>query len=120
MMCEQVENYLGVVAKGEAVLPAESQRHIEGCLRCQAEIVEHRSILRAMRSLRDDVLEPADGMVPEILAAIEAAGERHAVRSLLHRHRVAYLSGLAAAAAAGVAGAIIIAARSRRSQPMAS
>ena len=60
------------------------------------------------------MLEPAPGLLAEILASVEAAGERHAVRSLLTGRRVAYLGGLAAATAAGAAGAIVLATRSRR------
>ena len=41
-------------------------------------------------------------------------GERSAVRSLLTGRRAAYVGGLAAATAAGAAGAIVIAARSRK------
>ena len=68
-------------------------------------------------SLRNEVLEPAPGLLADVLAALEEAGERRAVRSLLHRHRVAYVGGLAAATAAGAAGAIVIASRSRRHRP---
>ena len=47
-----------------------------------------------MRSLRSEVLEPAPGLIPDVLAALEEAGERHAVRSLMRRHRMAYVGGL--------------------------
>ena len=61
------------------------------------------------------MIEPAPGLLPDILAAIEEAGERRALRELLDGRRVAYLGGLAAAAtAAGVGGALVIASRSRR------
>ena len=92
---------------------ARSATHVERCLRCQAELVQHRRVLRALRNLRSEVLEPAPGMLPELLAALEQAGERSAVRSILHRHRVAYIGGLAAATAAGAAGALVIASRNR-------
>ena len=80
-----------------------ARRHVEQCLRCQAELVQYRKLLRALRTLRTEVLEPAPGLLAEILAHLEEAGERHAVRSLLSGRRVAYLGGLAAATAAGAA-----------------
>ena len=52
---------------------------------------------------------------PSILAHLEAAGERHAVRSMLTGRRLAYAGGIAAAAtAAGAGAAIILATRGRR------
>jgi len=49
-----------------------------------------------------------------VLAALEEAAERQAVRGLLSGRKVAYVGGIAAATAAGAAGAIVIAALSRR------
>ena len=116
MRCDQITSPLAEVAGGSATLFAEERRHVEHCLRCQAEIVQYRRILRAMRAMRTEVLEPAPGLVSDILAHIEQAGERTAVRSILRNRRVAYVGGLAAATAAGAAGAIIMASRSRRSR----
>lgn len=117
--CDELEGHLGAVAAGEVVLPVDSRRHVEGCLRCQAELIQHRSVLRTLRSLRHDVLEPADGLLPEILANIEHAGERHALRSLLNRHRTAYIVGLAVAGTAGATGAALLAVRARRTRHLA-
>jgi hypothetical protein len=78
--------------------------------------VQYRKLLRAMRTLRTDVLEPAPGLLAEILDILEEAGERHAIRSVLSGRRIAYLGGLAAATAAGAAGAIVFATRTRRAR----
>ena len=119
MKCDDLSQHLAGAAAGEVVLPTAARDHVEHCLRCQAELVQHRRILRTMRSLRYEVLEPAPGMLPDLLAGLQEAGERAAVRSLLHRHRAAYIGGLAAAGAAGAAGAIVIATRSRRTRSLA-
>jgi anti-sigma factor RsiW len=115
--CDQVSPSLSAVADGTAELSADAWAHVEHCLRCQAEVVQHRRVLRAVHSLRNEVLEPAPGLLTDVLAALEEAGERQAVRSLVRRHRLAYVGGLAAATAAGAAGAIVIASRSRRHRP---
>ena len=113
--CDEVSARLSDVAEGVAALDAESRAHVDRCLRCQAELVQYRKLLRALHALRVQVIEPAPGLLPDILAAIEEAGERRALRELLDGRRVAYLGGLAAAAtAAGVGGALVIANRSRR------
>ena len=96
------------------LLGRDERRHVERCLRCQAELVQYRKLLRAMRTMRTEVLEPAPGMLADILANVAGAGERRAIRSMIAGHRTAYLGGLAAATAAGAAGALVFAARTRR------
>lgn len=114
MRCDDLTEELSAAADGSALLGRDERRHVERCLHCQAELVQYRKLLRAMRTMRTDVLEPAPGVLAGILANLEEAGERRAIRSLISGHRAAYLGGLAAATAAGAAGAIVFASRTRR------
>jgi hypothetical protein len=116
VQCEDLNEGLAAAAEGDTRLSRSQRRHVERCLRCQAEVVQYRKLLRAMRALRTDVLEPAPGLLADVLANIEEAGEHHAVRSMLSGRRIAYLGGLAAATAAGAAGAIVYATRTRRTR----
>jgi hypothetical protein len=116
VQCADLNESLAAAAEGDAVLSRSERRHVERCLRCQAEVVQYRKLLRTMRSLRTEVLEPAPGLLADILANLEEAGERHAIRSVLSGRRIAYLGGLAAATAAGAAGAIVFATRTRRAR----
>jgi hypothetical protein len=116
LQCEDLTEALAATADGDAHLSRPERRHVERCLRCQAEVVQYRKLLRTMRTLRTEVLEPAPGLLADILASIESAGERQAVRSVLSGRRIAYLGGLAAATAAGAAGAIVFASRTRRAR----
>jgi hypothetical protein len=116
VQCEDLSEALAATADGDGYLGRAQRRHVERCLRCQAEVVQYRKLLRAMRTLRTDVLEPAPGLLADILASLEEAGERHAIRSILSGRRMAYLGGLAAATAAGAAGAIVFATRTRRTR----
>ena len=112
--CESVAELLPEVLEtgGRAGRPVLD--HVESCLRCQAELVQYRKLLKALRHLRTEVLEPAPGTLTSILAGLEAAGERGAIRSLLSGRRAAYVGGLAVAAgAAGAAGALVLAHRAR-------
>ena len=104
--CDQVADALPAIVDGLEVADLDVQRHVAACLRCQAELVQYRKVLRALHQLRTEVLEPAPGLVPDILAAIGAAGERRAIHHLLNGRRVAYVGGIAAATA-GAAGAIL-------------
>jgi hypothetical protein len=114
MRCEQLTESLSDAADGLLVLDGASRDHVEQCLRCQAELVQYKKLLRALHALRTEVLAPAPGLLPDILAHLEEAGERSAVRSMISGRRAAYLGGIAAATAAGAAGAIVLASRTRR------
>jgi hypothetical protein len=116
VQCEDLSEALAATAEGAGMLGRAQRRHVERCLRCQAEVVQYRKLLRAMRTLRTEVLEPAPGLLADILAGLEEAGERHAIRSVLSGRRIAYLGGLAAATAAGAAGAIVFTRPTRRTR----
>ena len=121
LTCEDVAELLPGVVDGSGSADLALRRHVEGCLRCQAELVQYRRVLRTLHHLRTEVLEPAPGLLTEILANLEAAGERGAVRSLLSGRRGAYIGGIAAATAAGAAaGAIVLASRARKRMRLAS
>jgi anti-sigma factor RsiW len=114
MRCEDVAQMLPETVEGTPVDLA-MQTHIESCLRCQAELARYRRMLRALQQLRTRFLEPSPSLLAQTLAALEEAGERQAVRSLLSGRRLAYAGAIggAALATAGTAAALILA-RSRR------
>jgi hypothetical protein len=112
--CESVAEVLPKIVEGGNA-DANLTSHVESCLRCQAELVQYRKLLRSLHQLRTEVLEPAPGTLTTILANLEAAGERGAIRSMLTGRRAAYVGGIAVAtAAAGAAGALVLASRARR------
>ena len=82
-------------------------------LRFQAELVQYRKLVRGLRSLRDDLLDPAPGLLDDVLFALDDLVEAQTARSIVSGRRVAYLGGLAAATAAGVGSAIVLARRRR-------
>ena len=115
MICERIADSLPEAVDGTDGLGPAERAHVETCLRCQAELVQYRKLLRAMHTLRTDVVEPAPGVLAELLASVGEVGEHQAIRSLIKLRRAAYTGGIAAATAAGVTGAVVIAVRSRRS-----
>jgi hypothetical protein len=116
MRCEEAAELLPQFADGTTLADRATRRHVDRCLRCQAELVQYRKLLRALHSLRTEVLEPSPGLLTDILATLEAAGERHALRGMLTGRRMAYAGGIAAATAAGAAGALLYATRSRKTR----
>jgi hypothetical protein len=112
--CEDLAEVLAGTAGWGELADRRAQRHVEGCLRCQAELAQYRRLLKALRTLRTEVLPSPPGLVGEVLAALEEVGERNLVRSVVLGRRVAYVGGFAVAAvAAGAAGALVLASRRR-------
>ena len=115
MRCEEVALLLPEAVDGNEPVALPVRRHIESCLRCQAELARYRRMLRSLQLLRTQFLEPAPGLLTSTLAAIEAAGERHAVRSVLTGRRLAYAGAVGGAlAAAGATAAAVLVHRARR------
>jgi hypothetical protein len=115
MRCEEVALLIPATLDGDGPVAVPVQRHVESCLRCQAELARYRKMLRGLQLLRTQFLEPAPGLLGQTLAAIGEASEQHAIRSLLNKRRVAYVGAIGGAlAAAGATAAIVAAARSRR------
>ena len=113
MRCDDVALVLPRIADGSELAEPAVRQHVESCLRCQAELVQYRKLLRNLHQLRTELIQPAPGLLPEILASLGEAGERRAMRFLLTGRRAAYVGGIAAATAAGAAGAIVLATRVR-------
>jgi hypothetical protein len=113
--CEALADVLPGVVDGTATLERADRRHVERCLRCQAELAQYRKLLRAMQGLRSATVPAPTGLVTDVIAHLEAAGERRAVRAALTGRRAAYLGGIAAAAtAAGAGAAIVLVSRGRK------
>ena len=106
--CESIGETLPGVIDGSARLDRLSRRHVERCLRCQAELAQYRKLLRAMHTLRHEVAPPPDGLLGDVLSHLETVGERNASRATLTGRKVAYIGGIAAAATAAGAGAAIV------------
>src|ERR1019366_3338088 len=95
MLCEDIAEMLPGIVDGDHPADPRVVQHVESCLRCQAELVQYRRLLRALRHLRTDVLDPAPGVLTGILAGLAEAGEQRAIHSHLRGHRAAYIGGMA-------------------------
>ena len=117
MRCEDVTALLPALVDGEVgIEPAglEAERHIQSCLRCQAELARYRRLLRTLSLLRTRYVEPAPGLLGETLAAITDAAEHGARHTLLSGRRLAYAGAIGGSALAAGATAALLIARSRR------
>ncbi|MFO1536328.1 MAG: hypothetical protein ACKOVH_00625 [Actinomycetota bacterium] len=113
--CEEIAALLPQVVDSDEPIDLPVRRHVESCLRCQAELARYRRMLRGLQLLRTQYLEPAPGLLAATLVTITAAGERRAVTSVLTRRRLAYAGAVAGAvAAAGTTTVALVVARARR------
>jgi len=115
--CDDVALLLPEAVDGDTPVALPVQRHVESCLRCQAELARYRRMLRGLQLLRTQYLEPVPGVLSQTLAAIGEASEQRAIRSLLSGRRMAYVGavgGALAAATATTAAAVLLARAKRR------
>lgn len=111
--CVEVAGRLGAVEEGTSA-PGSIVSHVERCLFCQAELARYHKLFRLLHQLRTNDVSPPDGLVADILSAVEAAASRSAVRSVLTGRRLAYAG--AVTAAGGAAAALLLLARAKRSE----
>jgi hypothetical protein len=115
VQCEDLATALAASPDGHTLTEVAAQRHVDGCLRCQAELAQYRKLLRALHNLRTEVLDPAPGLIADVMSRLEASAERTAVRSMIRGRKAAYVGGIAVAtAAAGAGAAFVLATRGRR------
>ena len=108
VLCEEIADQLAASADHAELPDRRARKHVESCLRCQAEVAQYRKLLKALHSLREDMIATPHGLVGSIFVRLEEAGERQAVRSLINGRRAAYVGGIAVATAAAGAGAAVL------------
>jgi anti-sigma factor RsiW len=113
MRCDEVTALLPGLVDGDPV-GFEVERHVETCLRCQAELARYRRLLRTLSMLRTRYAEPTPGLLGETLAVITDAAERSARHTLLSGRRLAYAGAIGGSALAAGATAAVLIARSRK------
>jgi anti-sigma factor RsiW len=114
MLCDEVTALLPGMVDGDLDVDDDAVRHIETCLRCQAELARYRRLLRTLALLRSRYAEPTPGLLGETLAALTDAAEESARRTLLSGRRLAYAGAIGGTAVAAGATAALLIARSRK------
>lgn len=113
--CDEIARLLPDVVDSAEPVALPVQRHVESCIRCQAELARYRRMLRGLQLLRTQYFEPTPGLLAATLASLTAASERRAVTSVLTKRRLAYAGAVAGAvAAAGTTTAALLVARAKR------
>lgn len=103
-------SWSSLVVTGVFRVPFEGRanRHVENCLRCQAEAVSHRTLQQTLRTLRSSATSFDASSVDEVLRQVQPVATVHRLRRREQRgRRRALLGGVAAAATATGAGVMV-------------
>jgi anti-sigma factor RsiW len=111
--CDEVAEKLPALLDAGGTASIEVRQHIEGCLRCQAELVRYRRMLRELREMRTRFLEPSPDAMSQTLAALWEAGERRAIRSMITGRRLAYAGAVGGIVVTAAVTATLLTLRSR-------
>ncbi|MHB8245233.1 MAG: anti-sigma factor [Acidimicrobiales bacterium] len=107
---------LPAILDGKAEAPESLVSHVEYCLVCHAELARYRKLARMLRQLSANEIVVPTGIVADVLAAIEGAANRRAIRSLLSGRGAAYGSAVAGALAGGATIVLVALSRGRVSR----
>lgn len=99
--CRDAIDAVAQIAAGEDGVDPGEAFHVSRCLRCQAEVAAYRRVLRTMRAMRHDLVDPPRGGLSQLLCSLAVAPEGQDAggsRAVM----AACVGGLTAAGAAGV------------------
>jgi hypothetical protein len=83
-----------------------TQAHVETCLRCQAELVGYRKLVRALASLRSEAMFIPAGLVEDIIAFVHDTAESADTKRTRVRRALA-TGGVIVLAGGAIAGAVV-------------
>lgn len=107
--CDDIGPLLAGSVDPLSVLNPDAAQHVAQCLRCQAESARYRRVRRTMLSMSGDVVLADATDVESVLDALRPDATVHRIHGSSRRR--AYIGGIAAAATAGAAGALVFASR---------
>ena len=113
MQCEAVADALPRLLEGPGRADRQVVRHVQACLRCQAELARYRRMQRLLGQLRAQHPPLPAGALGAALAAIEERAAQEAVRATLRGRRIAVAGAGALVAGATVAVAALLVGRRR-------
>jgi hypothetical protein len=100
--CREAVDAVAQIAAGEGDIEPKAAHHVSVCLRCQAEVAAYRRILRTMRAMRHDLVDPPPGSLAELLRSLSEGGAPGDGSGTSWAVMAACVGGLTAAGAAGV------------------
>lgn len=97
--CREAVDAIAQLAAGEDDADPKAAEHVAACLRCQAEVAAYRRILRTMRAMRHELVDPPGASMADLLRSLSSEAQNDAASWAV---RAACVGGLTAAGAAGV------------------
>lgn len=122
MRCDRLAGSLSEIAHGEVTPKPRVERHINQCLRCQAELSQHRRIRHSMQATRHSEFNVPRALRNDLARAIAALDSATAAVNAQNKSEankwVVPVAVMTAVGAAGAAGAIVFATRTKRRIPL--
>ena len=126
--CEDLAVELAGMADIDASPSVDTRRHVQRCLRCQADLVGYRRLRRELRGLEVASLSPDEELLEEVLRQVGPVAEVHRLQRRRrrlrrfsqrirartvdrHRWRDRRTAGVTAGVAGAVAGGAVLASR---------
>ena len=117
MHCDDLARELPAWADDPSQVSAAATAHVRTCLRCQASAAQYRRLRRVALELRQHTIAPTLAGLAGVLETVATIGERSALSGRHSGRQFAHWGGIAVlTAAAGVAGVLVVATRTRRSR----
>lgn len=101
-------------ARGEEGLTDGMERHVESCLQCRREVVEHRELRRALVELKQATYRAPAEIPFRVMDAIGPWSVPTHAETRDHRTSVAAAAAVATAAATAAAGTAVLLLRHRQ------
>ncbi len=105
MRYDDVADLLPQLADGPEGASPEVAAFVESDLRSQAELARYRRLIRSLQLLRNHLVEPAPGLLAQIIAALELPDSR---ARILTARRMVYAGAVGGVAAGAAATAVVL------------
>ncbi len=88
MICEEVRPVLPELAGGGLREAGAAEVHLVTCRACAEELAGYRTVVTELRGLRDDAVEPPEGLMDRLLAEVPTPIRRGIITRVAANDRV--------------------------------
>ena len=106
--CDEVRQDLAAYVDGELHPAGDFEVHLASCAGCSAELSVYRDLLSSLEGLRDDELDPSEGLLPRLIELIPPWTVRRRVLGVAQERRLMVALALLGGAALGATALALV------------